>query len=179
MRLIVFLFALFTTTSSAQTLDPFAWLKGCWRTQGDGPVITEVWLAPPVPAMLGYSYTVGDGETRGWEQMRIERTDDGAYFVAMPGVDEMHLLNLTVAPEWQRQGHACRLLDELEARCRSLGVPTLWLEVRAGNDRARQVYERRGFVEVGRRPRYYPAARGLREDAVVMRLPVAAAEGRS
>ena len=84
MRLIVFLFALLTTTSSAQTLDPFAWLKGCWRTQGDGPVITEVWLAPPVPAMLGYSYTVGDGETRGWEQMRIERTDDGAYFVAMP-----------------------------------------------------------------------------------------------
>lgn len=101
-----------------------------------------------------------------------------AYFIAMPGVDEMHLLNLTVAPEWQRQGHACRLLDELEARCRSLGVPTLWLEVRASNDRARQVYLRRGFVEVGRRPRYYPAARGLREDAVVMRLAVAPAEGR-
>jgi ribosomal-protein-alanine N-acetyltransferase len=96
------------------------------------------------------------------------------YFVAMPGVDEMHLLNLTVAPEWQRQGHARRMLDELEARCRALRVPTLWLEVRASNDRARHVYRQRGFVEVGRRPRYYPAARGAREDAVVMRLAVAA-----
>jgi ribosomal-protein-alanine N-acetyltransferase len=66
------------------------------------------------------------------------------------------------------------MLDELEARCRALRVPTLWLEVRASNDRARHVYRQRGFVEVGRRPRYYPAARGAREDAVVMRLAVAA-----
>lgn len=99
------------------------------------------------------------------------------YFIAMPGVDEMHLLNLTVAPEWQRQGHASRLLDELEARCRALQVPTLWLEVRASNDRARHVYRQRGFVEVGQRPRYYPAARGGREDAVVMRLAVGDGDG--
>jgi ribosomal-protein-alanine N-acetyltransferase len=94
------------------------------------------------------------------------------YFVAMPGVDEMHLLNLTVAPEWQRQGHARRMLDELEARCRALRVPTLWLEVRASNDRARHVYRQRGFAEVGLRPRLLPRRAVRREDAVVMRLAV-------
>lgn len=85
MRMLVFLAALLLApVARAQTLDDLAWLKGCWRTEGDGPVVTEVWIAPPMPALLGYSYTVRDGETRGWEQTRIERTDSGIYFVAMP-----------------------------------------------------------------------------------------------
>lgn len=85
MRVLAFLIALlFAPAASAQTLNDLAWLKGCWRTQGEDPVVTEVWIAPPMPALLGYSYTQGEGETRGWEQMRIERTDSGTYFVAMP-----------------------------------------------------------------------------------------------
>ena len=32
------------------------------------------------------------------------------YFVAMKGVDEVHLLNITVAPEFQRQGWALSLI---------------------------------------------------------------------
>ena len=70
------------------------------------------------------------------------------YFVAMVGVDELHLLNLTVAPRWQQQGHACALLDLLEQRCREHAAATLLLEVRQGNERARQVYRRRGFAEI-------------------------------
>ena len=37
------------------------------------------------------------------------------YLVAMPGVDEMHLLNITVAPASRRQGHAKPLLEQLTA----------------------------------------------------------------
>ena len=98
-------------------------------------------------------------------------TNDGSiagYFVAMHGADEMHLLNLTVAPAWQRRGLARTLLDALDGRCRTAGVPTLWLEVRASNQRARLLYRRRGFAEVGTRPGYYPAPHSGREDAVVM-----------
>ena len=94
------------------------------------------------------------------------------YFVAMQGVLELHLLNLTVAPEWQRQGHARTLLDVLEQRCRDHRLPAMWLEVRAGNERARSVYRRRGFVEVGVRRDYYPAGASAREDAIVMSLQV-------
>ena len=93
-----------------------------------------------------------------------------AYFVAMRGVDEVHLLNLTVAPQFQRQGWSLMLLETLALWARGQGAEWLWLEVRAGNLRAQAVYERFGFKQVGMRPRYYPAANGTREDAVVMSL---------
>jgi [ribosomal protein S18]-alanine N-acetyltransferase len=96
------------------------------------------------------------------------------YFVAMAGADEMHLLNLTVAPPWQGRGLGQAMLDALEAHCRARHMPTLWLEVRAGNERARALYRRRGFAEVGRRRGYYPAPRAAREDAIVMRAELAA-----
>ena len=95
-----------------------------------------------------------------------------AYFLAMKGADEMHLLNLTVAPGVQGQGLARGLLDEVCARCRAERCAQLWLEVRVGNQRAREVYARFGFSQVGLRPGYYPALNGTREDAVLMSLVI-------
>ena len=92
------------------------------------------------------------------------------YFFAMKGVDEVHLLNLTVAPEYQRQGWARLMLDALALWARGEAAQWLWLEVRAGNLRAMRVYERNGFRRVGQRKSYYPADDGKREDAVVMSL---------
>ncbi len=106
----------------------------------------------------------------------VLRTSAGAlagYSVAMAGVQEMHLLNLTVAAPWQGRGHARAMLDALVAQCRRDGHLALWLEVRPSNARARQVYRRYGFEEVGLRRNYYPAGGGRREDACVMRLAVA------
>ena len=97
-----------------------------------------------------------------------------AYWVAMPGVQEMHLLNLTVAPAWQHRGLGRAMLDSLVAVSCEAGAEFLWLEVRQSNQRARAVYERYGFAAVGARRSYYPAAAGTREDACVMRLAVAA-----
>ena len=96
------------------------------------------------------------------------------YFVAMMGVDEVHLLNLTVNPDYQRQGWALLMLDALALWARGHQAEWVWLEVRLSNARAQQVYLRRGFARVGLRKRYYPAAHGEREDAVVMSLRVAA-----
>lgn len=90
------------------------------------------------------------------------------YFVAMKGVDEVHLLNLTVAPGFQRQGWARIMLDGLAIWSRGAGTEWLWLEVRVSNLRALHLYERYGFRRVGERKRYYPGAQGTREDAVVM-----------
>ena len=104
----------------------------------------------------------------------LEDRDAGVvgYFVAMPGVDELHLLNVTMAPEWQGRGLGSGLLDAVLAHGRERGLATLWLEVRHSNHRARALYARRGFAEVGVRRGYYPAA-GRREDAVVMSLALA------
>ncbi len=93
------------------------------------------------------------------------------YFVALPGVDELHLLNITVAPENQSTGLGQQLLQTVQERARQRGLATLWLEVRHSNQRARSLYRRLGFAEVGLRKGYYPA-HTQREDAVVMRLPV-------
>ena len=92
------------------------------------------------------------------------------YFVAMKGVDEVHLLNITVAPEFQRQGWAPLMLEALSGWSRAQGAQWLWLEVRESNRRALDIYMRQGFRSVGVRKGYYPALEGRREDAVVMSL---------
>jgi hypothetical protein len=90
MRILILAAALlFAPAAEAQTLAQLHWLKGCWRTEApaeaeSGAVVTEVWVAPPFPAMLGYAYTVGEGEVQGWEQTRIEMIDGWPHFVAMP-----------------------------------------------------------------------------------------------
>ena len=90
------------------------------------------------------------------------------YFVAMKGVDEVHLLNITVAPEYQRQGWARVMLDALAIWAKGQGADWLWLEVRSGHQRAIEVYQAQGFARVGLRKAYYPAVAGQREDALVM-----------
>lgn len=96
------------------------------------------------------------------------------YLVAMPGVDEVHLLNITVAPAHQRQGWARFMLDALALWSRGQGAQWLWLEVRQSNTPARRLYTRYGFAEVGLRRGYYPLAHQKREDAVVMSLNLVA-----
>jgi ribosomal-protein-alanine N-acetyltransferase len=95
------------------------------------------------------------------------------YFVALPGVDELHLLNLTVAAAHQNRGQGSALLNAVLGHARARQLATVWLEVRASNGHARRLYARRGFEEVGLRRGYYPAHQG-REDAVVMRLVMSA-----
>lgn len=99
-----------------------------------------------------------------------------AYRVAMVGVDEMHLLNLTVRADRQGRGHAREMLQRLVDHGRRLALATLWLEVRPSNARARTLYSRWGFREVGLRRGYYPALDGRREDALVMSLALSPTE---
>lgn len=92
------------------------------------------------------------------------------YFVAMKGVDEVHLLNLTVAPDCQGQGWGRVMLDALAQWSRGQGAQWLWLEVRISNQRAQTIYTSHGYRKVGERKGYYPGSPGKREDAVVMSL---------
>lgn len=108
------------------------------------------------------------------EVLEARETGPVGYFIAMPGVDELHLLNVTVAPEWQGRGLGHHLLAVVQEHARCRGAAKLWLEVRQSNERAQALYRRNGFTEVGRRRGYYPADGGRREDAVVMTLPLAA-----
>ena len=61
-------------------------MAGCWERRDDAKklLITEQWMSPAGTSILGIGRTVKDGKTTGWEYMRIEKRDDGLYFVSRP-----------------------------------------------------------------------------------------------
>jgi ribosomal-protein-alanine N-acetyltransferase len=79
--------------------------------------------------------------------------------------DELHVLNVAVAPESRRRGVARSVLDRVEGNGREQGARVAMLEVRRSNAPAIALYRSLGYHEVGVRPRYY-AEDG--EDALVM-----------
>lgn len=91
------------------------------------------------------------------------------YFLVMLAVDEAHLLNISVRHDLHGKGVGRIQLDKVTALSSEKGMTSVLLEVRPSNQRALAVYQRYGFVQIGRRKGYYPAANNTREDAIVMR----------
>ena len=91
------------------------------------------------------------------------------YGVLMTGVREAHLLNLSIAPEWQRRGLGRYLLEHFVRIGRDSDAQQMFLEVRPSNTSARRLYADYGFRDISVRRGYYPAAGG-REDAILMGL---------
>ncbi len=157
---------------SAQWKEPASALRPMTTAQLDAVMAIEV-VAYPFPWSRGNFI---DSLAAGYPARVLYGTRGEllGYFVAMGGVDEMHLLNITVAPAVQGHGHARTLIDALTALCRVHDARELWLEVRASNARARAMYLHLGFMQVGVRKGYYPAPFGRREDAAVMSLKLEA-----
>lgn len=93
-----------------------------------------------------------------------------AYAVLWYAVTECELGNLAVAPERRGQGVGRWLLEWALQKAGERGAERVFLEVRMSNQAAQDLYERRGFVQVGLRRRYY---RSPTEDARVMCLDLA------
>ena len=80
-------------------------------------------------------------------------------------LDEGYIGNVAVRPAFRRRGLADALLQALQALGREKELAFLTLEVRAGNTPAIALYEKNGYVRVGRRPGYYDHPK---EDAILM-----------
>jgi ribosomal-protein-alanine N-acetyltransferase len=91
-------------------------------------------------------------------------TEVVAYGGLMFAVDEAHITNIAVDPEFQRRGFARRVLLELANVAIDRGFTALTLEVRVSNTAAQAMYRRFGFAPAGIRQRYYENT----EDALVM-----------
>lgn len=89
------------------------------------------------------------------------------YAVVAYMADEAHLLNLCVSRKQRRSGIGRSLLRHLIGEAAREGMCQVLLEVRASNDSAAALYLDEGFVEIGRRPNYYPDGHS-REDARVL-----------
>lgn len=89
------------------------------------------------------------------------------YLVLSTVLDEGNIDNVAVSPAYRRRGIADALVENAVARGRESGLAVLMLEVRASNIPAIRLYEKHGFVTVGRRKNYYTKPR---EDAILMTL---------
>lgn len=92
-----------------------------------------------------------------------------AFAIVQQVLDEVSLLNIAVAPDWQSQGLGRRMLLHVMDQCRATGARRMLLEVRASNRRAGQLYRSMGFRQDGQRRDYYPGREG-REDALLFSL---------
>ena len=109
--------------------------------------------------------------------LEIEHNKCARYFVAEHAgtivgyggmwlvLDEAHITNIAVHPLARRKGIGEALLRVLMAEANRLGIQKITLEVRDSNTAARNLYEKLGFVSVGRRKRYYS---DNNEDAIIM-----------
>lgn len=86
-------------------------------------------------------------------------------------LDEVHLLNIAVAPAMQRRGIAWAALKEIAADYQRPDMRSLYLEVRESNQGARALYQRMGFQMIGERKNYYRTSGG-RENAILMMKPL-------
>jgi ribosomal-protein-alanine N-acetyltransferase len=87
--------------------------------------------------------------------------------------DEMHLLNLAVAPLCRRRGIARQLVLNAIKRAYAKGARRAFLEVRASNTAAQKLYSNLGFTGSFVRKDYYDLPT---EDAVIMTLEQKALE---
>jgi len=102
------------------------------------------------------------------------------YFVAIDGldniigyigmwkiIDEGHITNVAVSPNFRRRGIGDRLICELINKAKQLELVMLTLEVRKSNIPAQNLYSKYDFKEVGIRKKYYS---DTNEDALIMTL---------
>ena len=96
----------------------------------------------------------------------VERDRVVGYIGSQTVLDEADMMNVAVSPDARQKGVGQALVTELVLRLQAKGVRTLTLEVRASNEPAKALYQKLGFIQVGRRPNYY---RNPREDALILR----------
>ncbi len=95
-------------------------------------------------------------------------TEPEGFLIGRALAGEAEILTLAVAPAARRAGVAARLLTAFLERAAGAGAARAFLEVAERNAPARALYARAGFVETGRRPRYYRHPDGSRSDALVL-----------
>ncbi|MEQ1766376.1 MAG: ribosomal protein S18-alanine N-acetyltransferase [Methylotenera sp.] len=131
-----------TIMAIEQHIYPYPWTRGNFKDALNSGY--SAWLLMHNEAIIGYS-------------------------LMMLVLDEAHLLNLSIAKAYQKQGLGRYLLEYMVEIAKNNQMANMFLEVRPSNLSAIALYENMGFNEMAIRRGYYPAANG-REDAVLMGL---------
>ena len=126
----------------------FPWARKVLQAEINGKTFAHVYVArlpqnsgSPASKLIGYHYF---------------------WLVA----DEIHILNIAVDPDYQGCGCGKQLLQFALDFGQARGAASAFLEVRASNDAAQQLYKACGFQRIGIRKQYYA---DNNEDAYVMK----------
>jgi len=90
------------------------------------------------------------------------------HFVA----NECEILQICIHPEMQCQGLGSKLLQFVLDKAKQKQCVSIFLEMRASDERVRKFYQKLNFQPIARRKNYYRAADNSREDAVIMHLNI-------
>ena len=103
-----------------------------------------------------------------WSLWLVDEEDGQvvAYVGSQSAPPDADVMNVAVAPHHRRQGRGEALMLALMDALRALNRESLSLEVRQSNAPALALYRRLGFVQVGKRPKYY---HNPIEDALILR----------
>ncbi len=106
--------------------------------------------------------------TVGYDCWGMEENNKLIAFIMMSSMltGESHILNLCVAPDYQRKGYGSELLNYALSQAKQKGMSIIYLEVRRSNRNAIKLYDKMGFIQIGERKNYYPAAKN-KEDALI------------
>lgn len=96
----------------------------------------------------------------------VEEDTVAGYIGSQTVMGDTDMMNVAVHPDYRRRGIGEQLVNCLVEELKKRQSRSLTLEVRASNLPAQKLYEKLGFSEVGRRPRYY---RNPKEDALILR----------
>lgn len=155
-----------------------SWLREWWR--GGTAAVEPATLrdAARLAQLHGASFHRGWGEAE-FETMLSERNTLVhrlrlgrkiiGFAVSRMAADESEILSIAVGADHRGRGLSRNLLLTHLGHLAGRGVRTVFLEVEENNQPARRLYERAGFVVVGRRERYYREANGEQLNAVLMR----------
>ena len=99
----------------------------------------------------------------------VARANDAvvAYITYSVVLDEVQIANVATHPNYRRMGIAEKLLRQLYSQSKDAGMSVITLEVRHTNEPAITLYQKCGYLEVGRRKNYY---KNPTEDALLMNL---------
>lgn len=137
------------------------------------PLFEEGWTADSIGVLLAHPASASF----------IANVNDpfepAGFLLGQRAADQGEILSLGVRGDLQRCGIGRRLVAAFMEAVQASGVRDIFLEVASGNAAARRLYEDLGFVQAGRRARYYRQPGGGAEDALTLTVALPPAKAHS
>jgi len=118
-----------------------------------------------VPALV----CIADGKVIGWCDLNMAGN--------RPALAHHATVGMGIIDGYREKGIGTALLATLIEAAKKKGLRHLYLEVYENNTRARALYRKLGFIETGRKPKFFLNGKGSYDDSIMMWLPLQDAGG--